>query len=159
VNWHLTGGAAQQAFGQALSSYVAPPLVIYLHGDLGVGKTTLVRGLLRGLGHQGRVVSPTYTLVESYRPTSFALHHLDLYRLGDPHELEYLGLDDLCDGASVLLIEWPEKGQGILPPADVHILISHAGDSRELVISAEGQVGLAIAGQLREAQLVSEKSL
>ncbi len=144
----LHGGEAQEAFGERLAQLIAPPLLITLEGDLGAGKTTLVRGILRGLGHQGRVVSPTYTLVETYHPADFPVHHLDLYRLGDAEELEYLGLDDLCDGSGVLLVEWPDRGSGVLPDPDLRIRIGHEKAARSLTLVAETPVGKRIAEQL-----------
>ena len=90
-------------------------LIVYLKGDLGAGKTTLVRGFLRGLGYKGTVKSPTYTLIEPYRIAGKSICHLDLYRLADAEELEYLGVRDLLQEETVLLIEWPERGEGVLP--------------------------------------------
>ena len=115
--------------------------IIELNGDLGTGKTTLVRGLLRALGHQGAVRSPTYTLVESYDIDGRHVHHLDLYRLSHAEELEYLGLRDLLAQDSVLLVEWPQRGVGVLPPADVEILLHHAGSGRDLLLRAGTGVG------------------
>lgn len=125
------------------------PLAIALHGPLGAGKTSLVRALLRGLGHQGPVRSPTYTLVEHYRldtspegdtetsalsPRASALNlwHLDLYRLGTPEEVDWLGLQDFCPGQDWLLVEWPERGAGHLPAFDLEIWLDYAAEGREL---------------------------
>jgi tRNA threonylcarbamoyladenosine biosynthesis protein TsaE len=141
----LQGDASQEALGRRLASCLVPPCVIWLEGDLGAGKTTLARGILRGLGHQGRVPSPTYTLIESYELGSLRVHHLDLYRLADPEELEYLGLADLCDGRSMLLVEWPERGAGSLPAADLRIQIRHAGAGRILSLFAQSEAGGEIA--------------
>jgi tRNA threonylcarbamoyladenosine biosynthesis protein TsaE len=135
---HLDGEAAQDTFGRRIARHLSPPFLIYLRGDLGTGKTTLVRGVLRGLGHTGSVRSPTYTLLEPYEVQNMQLYHLDLYRLSDPEELEYLGLRDLLDAESVLIVEWPERGQGLLPPPDLTIRIEHAGDGRDLELIAEG---------------------
>ncbi len=138
---HLVGEQAQDAFGRSLAGFLAAPCVIYLEGDLGTGKTTLVRGILRGLGHAGSVRSPTYTLVEPYDIAGMRLYHLDLYRLGDPEELEYLGMRDLLEASSVLLVEWPERGAGALPPPDLVIHIAHASAARDLVLDPHGVVG------------------
>jgi tRNA threonylcarbamoyladenosine biosynthesis protein TsaE len=96
----------------------------------------LVRGLLRERGHTGSVRSPTYTLIEPYEGLDPPVVHLDLYRLGDPEELEYLGLRDLLGGSSLLLVEWPERGAGMLPPPDLEVRIEHLGDARRLSIGA-----------------------
>ena len=119
--------------------------VVYLHGELGAGKTTLVRGVLHALGHDGRVKSPTYTLIESYPvpQASHELHHLDLYRLASPDEVVGLALRDLPP-EDWLLIEWPEKGTGALPPADVVAYLEHAGTGRGVSFDALTPVGQAV---------------
>lgn len=127
---------AQLAFGEALARLLPPRLVIYLEGDLGTGKTTLVRGILRGLGHAGPVRSPTYTLIEPYELPAARVYHLDLYRLSDPEELEYLGLRDLSGEDAILLVEWPERGSGTLPPADLTIRIRYQTEGRHLTLTA-----------------------
>lgn len=133
IERYLPSEAHQIAGGRALARRLRGQSgLVYLHGDLGAGKTTLVRGLLRELGHQGSVRSPTYTLIESYEAGGQVVHHLDLYRLGDPEELEFLGLRDLLDGAALLLVEWPERGVGMLPQADLVIDIEHAPPGRRL---------------------------
>jgi len=147
----LDGEAAQVAFGRQLAAFLHPPLVIYLRGDLGTGKTTLTRGVLRGLGHTDTVRSPTYTLLEPYDLEAMRLYHLDLYRLGDPEELEYLGLRDLLDGNSLLLVEWPERGGDLLPPPDLTVQIQHAGEGRILELVAGSSRGEALEAQLRSA--------
>ncbi|RFF26483.1 tRNA (adenosine(37)-N6)-threonylcarbamoyltransferase complex ATPase subunit type 1 TsaE [Wenzhouxiangella sp. 15181] len=115
------------ALGGALAGQFADGGIVYLSGDLGVGKTTLVRGLLRALGYEGRVKSPSYGLIESYVIDGRDIHHLDLYRLGHGEEIAYLGLEDLLTEGSLLLVEWPERGEGWLPGPDWHIHI----DDRE----------------------------
>ncbi len=136
---------AQERLGAALASSCERPAVIFLEGDLGAGKTTLVRGFLRALGHAGPVRSPTFTLLEPYEFPAGPVFHLDLYRLADPEELAYLGLRDLLGDRSILLVEWPERGQGELPPADLQIAIEHLAAGRRVrlnPLSATGEVCL-----------------
>ncbi|MGE5152418.1 MAG: tRNA (adenosine(37)-N6)-threonylcarbamoyltransferase complex ATPase subunit type 1 TsaE [Bdellovibrio bacteriovorus] len=128
---------AQLAFGEALARLLPPRLVIYLEGDLGTGKTTLVRGILRGLGHAGPVRSPTYTLIEPYELPAARVYHLDLYRLSDPEELEYLGLRDLSAEDALLLVEWPERGAGTLPPPGLIVRIRYQTEGRHLTFDAK----------------------
>jgi len=124
------------ALGRELARRFAGGDIIYLSGDLGAGKTTLVRGLLRALGFEGRVKSPSYGLIESYTIDGRDIHHLDLYRLGHGEEIAYLGLEDLLDQDSLLLIEWPERGEGWLPAANWHIRIhDRPGGGRRIAIS------------------------
>lgn len=108
--------------------------VLYLRGDLGSGKTTLARGLLRAAGHTGTLRSPTYTLIEPYVVGPHAFLHLDLYRLMDPSEVEELGLRDYSPETSIWLVEWPERGEGYLPPADVIVHLQHEGLERVAAI-------------------------
>ena len=138
----IADDAAMRALGAALARTLPPGgLVIHLQGDLGAGKTTLARGLLRALGVSGHVRSPTYTLVEPYEVPGRTLAHLDLYRLADPEELEWLGLRDLLADDAVLLVEWPERGQGFLPPADLLVAIEHNDDGRRVRLRAGSPVG------------------
>ncbi len=133
----VAGEAAQLMLGQRLAQLLRDYRgVLYLRGELGAGKTTLVRGLLRGLGYQGAVRSPTYTLIEPYDAVEPPVVHLDLYRLADPEELDYLGLRDLLERPGLILIEWPERGAGALPPADLEVLIEHTGEHRRIRLSA-----------------------
>ena len=126
----LADEAATRALGAALAHTGEGGGVVLLQGDLGAGKTTLARGFLRGLGYQGAVRSPTYTLLEPYPVASGTVYHLDLYRLADPEELDYLGLRDLDEPGATFLVEWPERGLGALPPADLEIHLDHAGEGR-----------------------------
>ncbi len=128
---HLADEAATLAFGARLARELTPGLTLYLEGDLGAGKTTLVRGLLRALGHGGRVKSPTYTLAETYSLPAFELYHFDLYRLHDPREWLDAGFRDVSGGQAVSLIEWPEKAAGWLPPPDVVVRLRIDDDSRD----------------------------
>jgi tRNA threonylcarbamoyladenosine biosynthesis protein TsaE len=114
---------AMQKLGEELAQQIAAPCIIYLHGDLGAGKTTLVRGILRGLGYVGKVKSPTYTLVEAYQIAKQVIYHFDLYRLDDPEELGHIGFRDYLADSPIMLIEWPQKAQDFLPPANLKINI------------------------------------
>lgn len=148
IRRHLEGEPAQDAFGRRLAEALVPPCVIYLRGDLGTGKTALARGVLRGLGHRGAVRSPTYTLLEPYALERLHLYHLDLYRLSAPEELEYLGLRDLLDTSSVLLVEWPERGAGSLPPPDLEIQIDYSGSGRDLLLLPRTAAGDRLVADL-----------
>ncbi|MDQ2069395.1 tRNA (adenosine(37)-N6)-threonylcarbamoyltransferase complex ATPase subunit type 1 TsaE [Natronospira bacteriovora] len=118
--------------------------VIYLHGSLGAGKTSLARALLRALGETGPVRSPTYTLMEPYEVAGLTVWHMDLYRLGDPEELEFLGIRELDTASAVMLVEWPENGAGLLPSADLSIRLTHLQQGREAVVEASGSRGEAL---------------
>jgi tRNA threonylcarbamoyladenosine biosynthesis protein TsaE len=115
---------------------------VHLTGDLGAGKTTFARALLRALGIGERVKSPTYSLIESYRVSDLDIHHLDLYRIADAGELEWLGLGDLWGANALVLIEWPERGSGHLPPPDLAIELQHVGTGRALKAFACSERGL-----------------
>ena len=127
-------------FGQVLSATV-PGVTVFLQGDLGMGKTTFTRGIMRHFGHQGATKSPTYTLVEPYQFKQQKVHHFDLYRLGHPEELEYLGIRDYFDGCAINLIEWPDKGRGFLPTADVVLTIHPLERGRKLTFVAQTNMG------------------
>ncbi len=139
---------AQIAFGARLAACLPAPCVIYLEGDLGTGKTTLTRGILSGLGHPGAVRSPTYTLIEPYQIGDRAVYHLDLYRLTDREELEYLGLFDLLGEESRWIIEWPDRGAGLLPPPDLRVQIDHLSEGRRLRLRDCSMTGNAILDAL-----------
>jgi len=124
-----------ERFGAQLCGRLPKKCVVFLYGDLGAGKTTLVRGFLRGLGYLGPVKSPTYTLVESYSVNDKTIHHFDFYRLKDPEELEWMGIRDYFDHDALCFVEWPDHGMGFLPQPDCIITLSHAGESRLLEVN------------------------
>ena len=129
------------AFGAALAPCLEPGLVIYLSGELGAGKTTLARGILRGLGYDGKVKSPSYALLEPYTFSRLYLYHFDFYRFTDPRELGDAGFREYFNPDSVCLVEWPENAAGKLPPADVSITIKAQGSGRQLEIGAGTEAG------------------
>lgn len=134
--------------GARFAAALEPGTMIYLSGPLGAGKTTLVRGLLRALGWTGTVKSPTYTLVESYSLGAFHLHHFDLYRLGDPEELEFIGLRDFLDGHAICLVEWAEQGASVLPEADLVVDINLIELGRVVRCSPRTRLGYRLLERL-----------
>jgi len=128
----LADEAAMLAYGRALASQLAGNELIFLIGDLGAGKTTLARGILRGLGHSGAVKSPTYTLIEPYEVGGIRIYHFDFYRIESAEELEYLGLDELLDENAIKLVEWPERAEGRLPAPDRVIRIDRRDHGRTI---------------------------
>jgi tRNA threonylcarbamoyladenosine biosynthesis protein TsaE len=130
ATWSLPDEVATGALGQALAGVLDSGLVIYLQGELGAGKTSFARALLGALGVGERIKSPTYSLVEGYLAGDRAAWHLDLYRIADPGELEWLGLDALADPDALVLVEWAERGRGALPAADLVASFSYAGTGR-----------------------------
>ena len=137
----LADAEATAALGAHLVRCLVPGLVVHLEGELGAGKTTLVRGLLHGLGYAGAVTSPTYTLVEPYAVGGWRLAHFDLYRLADPEELEFLGLRDYLDGETVCLVEWPEKGAEVAPAPDLQLGLDYRDGGRHARIEARSRRG------------------
>jgi tRNA threonylcarbamoyladenosine biosynthesis protein TsaE len=136
LQWQIEQGQAQKS------------LVVFLNGDLGAGKTTLTRGFVRGMGHQGNVKSPTYTLVEPYELSPWQVYHFDLYRLSDPEELEYMGIRDYFADNCCCFIEWPEKGAGLLANADIIINMVYQGEQRVIDLNATSIRGEGILQHL-----------
>lgn len=140
---HLADEDAVVRWARILAPQLHEGGVIWLRGDLGAGKTTFARALLAALGVAGRIKSPTYSLIESYQAGALAIHHLDLYRIADPGELEWLGLDDLPGNPGLFLIEWPERGGEALPAPDLVLELAHAASGRDVRAVPAGDRGTA----------------
>ena len=131
-----------------MSQCLSPGLMIYLEGGLGAGKTTFCRGLMRGLGHDQAVKSPTFTVVEPYQLSGLDIYHCDLYRLSDPEELDYMGFEDYVHDRSICLVEWPDKGRGVLSPPDVVLsMAAEEGEQRVLDVMARTAAGEELLDQ------------
>lgn len=139
----LPDPAATEALGRALAAGAGPGRVLHLRGELGSGKTTLVRGLLRALGHPGRVKSPTYTLVEPYEVSSLHFYHFDFYRLKNEEEWEQAGLREYFNAHSMCVVEWPERAQDLLASPDLEVKLSFDADARRAGIQACSAAGKA----------------
>ena len=140
-SFFLANEADTLALGKKIAAVLKPGLVIFLNGNLGAGKTTLVRGILHGLGHQQAVKSPTYNLVEIYNFSRLYLYHFDFYRFNDPYEWEEAGFRDYFNTDSICLIEWPEKAAGLLPDADLKIDFEILETGRNVTIYADTRTG------------------
>ena len=143
ITLFLADEQAMVDFGARVAQVTQGHGVIFLEGDLGAGKITLSRGIIRGLGHTGAVKSPTFTVVEPYEIGEVRAFHFDLYRLVDPEELEFMGIRDYFEGDALCLFEWPDKGEGILPKPDLTITISPQAGGRSLSLSPQGARGEA----------------
>jgi len=138
---HLESESVTLIFGAEIAKILRPGLIIFLKGDLGAGKTTLARGILRGLGYEGKVKSPTYNLVELYKISRLYFYHFDFYRFTDPIEWEEAGFREYFNENSICLVEWPEKAEKLLPIADVQISFTIIGTGRNIEIQAGTEVG------------------
>ncbi|HEX5756640.1 MAG TPA: tRNA (adenosine(37)-N6)-threonylcarbamoyltransferase complex ATPase subunit type 1 TsaE [Arenimonas sp.] len=150
---------ATEALAQVLAATRPSRAVIYLRGDLGAGKSTLARALLRALGVSGAIKSPTYTLIERYPLAEGEAAHLDLYRIADGAELDFLGLDELAAEAVLWLVEWPERGIGALPPADLDVSLQQADPGRAAMLGAGTPTGRDWLQRLREESGLRQLSL
>ncbi len=155
---YLPDEAATDELGAALARAMAPGLVIYLHGDLGAGKTALTRALLRASGHQGTVKSPTYTLSEPYRVhqngAPINVIHYDLYRMASPEEFLDAGFREDFDGNNICIVEWPEKAEGVLPAPDLRVMLNVAGEGRDVELLAFSALGTTCLQRLHFPQIL-----
>ncbi len=152
---HLHDENATIALGAALARAIIPGLTIYLHGDLGAGKTALTRALLHAAGHTGHVRSPTYTLAEPYTieldGRCLNLIHFDLYRMGAPEEFLDAGFREDFDGTNICIVEWPEKAEAVLPRGDLNVFLTVAGQGRDVELQASSALGLLCLDRLKFA--------
>ena len=144
----LLSPAATDELGAQLAPLLSGGGVVYLYGDLGAGKTSLARAILKSLGYQGRVKSPTYTLVEPYELEPMTVYHMDLYRLSDPGELEYLGIREMIDETVLCLIEWPDHGAGYISRPDLIIKLEYLSAGRSVTLDANTERGVRILGSM-----------
>lgn len=149
LNRDLPDLHATELLASDLAKYLLPGLTIYLHGDLGAGKTTLVRSILFALGHTGAAKSPTYTLVEPYQINALTINHFDLYRLADPSELEYIGIRDYINSHSICIFEWADKGVGYVPLADIEITLEFTANGRKAALVAKTKNGQNVLQELK----------
>ena len=136
-----------QAVGRLLAPQLSAPLLCFFRGELGAGKTSMIRAILQSIGIQGSIKSPSYTLIEPYEIDHTHIYHMDLYRLGSPDELDWLGIRDYLHEKSICLIEWPERGAGSLPNADLEFDLSYQGDGRQLILRSQSFRGEQIIKQ------------
>jgi len=149
LHLQLADEAATRTLGERIAAALAPGLAIHLSGDLGAGKTTLARGLIRALGFAGKVKSPTYALVEPYTDSRLILYHFDFFRFKDPREWDDAGLRECFDGRAIVVVEWPEKAAGLLPAPDLRIRLEiPPGGGREATLEADTEPGRACLNEL-----------
>lgn len=150
MNWQLelADSSATVELGRKIAAQIDAPLTIFLNGELGAGKTTLTRGIVQAMGHTGNVKSPTYTLLEPYQLGQWQINHFDLYRLADPEELEFIGIRDYFGPGQIAIIEWPEKGEGMIGEPDLVVILRYKGQSREVEFSAYSPAATRLLTQL-----------
>lgn len=152
---HLHDEAGTAALGASLARALAPGLILYLHGDLGAGKTALTRALLHAAGHAGHVRSPTYTLAEPYRVTlagePVEVIHFDLYRMSSPEEFIEAGFREYFNARTICIVEWPEKAESLLPQPDINVVLKVAGDGRDVELQALSDQGFQCLARLNFA--------
>ena len=148
---YLTDESHTVLAGEVIGRSLNSATVIYLRGDLGAGKTTLCRGVLRAFGYSGAVKSPTYTLVEPYTFSDRTVYHFDLYRLGHPEELEFMGIRDYFRYNSICLVEWPDRGKGYIARSDITITLTAKNMGRMLEITADSDYGVAVLETITNA--------
>ncbi|PCS22676.1 tRNA (adenosine(37)-N6)-threonylcarbamoyltransferase complex ATPase subunit type 1 TsaE [Candidatus Enterovibrio escicola] len=147
-NTELFDELSTLSFGAAIALACTVQTTIYLHGDLGIGKTTFARGFIQSLGYKGRVKSPTYTLVEPYQLSAWQVYHFDLYRLTDPEELEFMGIRDYFTQNALCLVEWSNRGVGFLPEPDLDIILKDNGKRRRLKVKINTLSGRTLVDKL-----------
>lgn len=150
---HLSDSDQTVNIGRDLALCMTQATTVFLHGDLGAGKTTFTRGFVQTLGHQGNVKSPTYTLVEQYEVADWQIYHFDLYRLADPEELEFMGIRDYFSDQSLCLIEWPQRGFGLLPEADIELWLTYVDNEREIKFEANTKNGQTVLNALKQRRI------
>lgn len=150
---HLSDSDQTVNIGRDLALCMTQATTVFLHGDLGAGKTTFTRGFVQTLGHQGNVKSPTYTLVEPYEVADWQIYHFDLYRLADPEELEFMGIRDYFSDQSLCLIEWPQRGFGLLPEADIELWLTYVDNEREIKFEANTKNGQTVLNALKQRRI------
>lgn len=146
----LEDEAATVLLGSEVGTLVCPGSILFLQGELGAGKTTFVRGFLQGLGFQGKVKSPTFTIVEEYDLENALVYHFDLYRLIDPEELEFIGIYEYFTEEAIVLVEWPEKGIGVLPKPDAILEFTVLDQGRSVTIQSMGERGATLLSTINK---------
>lgn len=149
-NLLLPNLAAMESFAKRLATTLTPGSILYLQGNLGAGKTTVVRDLMNALGHTGAVKSPTYTLVETYTLPKYIINHFDLYRVTDPAELDLIGIRDYINPNTVCIFEWADKGENYIPPADLIVELEILSEGRNATIKACSELGIRMLNALRD---------